>query len=91
MIRKVDFYYTFKSKPSCERSEAEFAAANHLYKWRQTICQFLKNLICMKSIRLIRGKTSVEAKYYIANEKANAQKHGIEIRSHWDIENKVPW
>ena len=33
----------------------------------------------------------MEHRFYIANEKASAQKFGIEIRSHWGIENKVHW
>ncbi|MBS4171553.1 ISAs1 family transposase, partial [Neochlamydia sp. AcF95] len=51
----------------------------------------LNALVCMRSTRCIKDKTSVEARYYIASEKASAEKHGLGIRSHWSIENKVHW
>ena len=51
----------------------------------------LNTLICVRSTRSIKDNTSVELRFYIANEMAEAQKFGLEIRSHWGIENKVHW
>lgn len=51
----------------------------------------LNTLICVRSTRSIKDKSSLELRFYIANEKSSAQKFGLEIRSHWGIENKVHW
>jgi len=51
----------------------------------------LNALVCVRSTRCIKGKTSIEMRYYIASEKADAQKYGLGIRSHWGIENNVHW
>jgi len=51
----------------------------------------LNALICVKSTRTIKDKTSIEMRYYIASEKTGAQGYGIGIRSHWGIENRVHW
>ena len=51
----------------------------------------LNTIIYIRSTRKIKETTSIELRFYIANEKASAQKLGLEIRSHWGIENKVHW
>ena len=51
----------------------------------------LNTIICIRSTRKIKDNTSIELRFYIANEKASAEKFGLEIRSHWGIENKVHW
>jgi predicted transposase YbfD/YdcC len=51
----------------------------------------LNALICIKSTRNVKGKETVELRYYIASGKTSAQEYGLGIRSHWGIENKVHW
>lgn len=51
----------------------------------------LNALVCVRNTRDVKGKTSVEMRYYIASRKADAQKYGFEIRLHWGVENKVHW
>ena len=51
----------------------------------------LNALVCVRSTRSVKDKTSVEMRYYIASGKADAQQYGSEIRLHWGIENKVHW
>lgn len=51
----------------------------------------LKSIICIRSKRTIKTKTSEEVRYYIASTPASAEQQGKEIRTHWGIENKVHW
>lgn len=51
----------------------------------------LNALICIKSTRSVKGKTSEEMRYYIASRKTDAKTYGSEIHLHWGIENKVHW
>jgi predicted transposase YbfD/YdcC len=51
----------------------------------------LNTIICVRSTRSIKNHTSMELRFYIANERGCAEKFGLEIRSHWGIENNVHW
>lgn len=51
----------------------------------------LKSLICIKSIRHEKEKTSEEMKYYISSLSVSAGRIGEIIRMHWAIENKLHW
>ena len=51
----------------------------------------LKSLICVKSTRHKKGKTSVEKRYYISSLSTSAERIGEIIRLHWGIENQLHW
>ena len=51
----------------------------------------LKSLICIKSTRCEKGKTSTEKRYYISSISTTAERIGEIIRLHWGIENKLHW
>ena len=51
----------------------------------------LSALVCVRSTRNVKDKTSMEMRYYLASSKANAQRYGSDIRLHWGVENKVHW
>jgi predicted transposase YbfD/YdcC len=51
----------------------------------------LKSLICVKSTRTQKGKTSVEYRYYMSSLEANARRLAEVVRAHWGIENKLHW
>lgn len=51
----------------------------------------LKSLVCVKSTRTRKGKTSVEYRYYMSSLEANAQRLADIVRAHWGVENKLHW
>jgi predicted transposase YbfD/YdcC len=51
----------------------------------------LKSLICIRSTRHEKGKTTIEKRYYISSLKTTAERFGQIIRLHWGIENKLHW
>jgi len=51
----------------------------------------LKSLICVRSTRHEKGKTTVERRHYISSLQLGAERIGEIIRLHWCIENKVHW
>lgn len=51
----------------------------------------LKSIACLRSTRLIKGKETVELRYYISSLLDDAMRIGKAIRSHWSIENKLHW
>jgi predicted transposase YbfD/YdcC len=51
----------------------------------------LKTLICIKSKRTLKGKTTHETRYYITSLPSRAERLGQIVRSHWGVENKLHW
>lgn len=51
----------------------------------------LKTLVCIKSIRTHKRKTTQELRYYISSLASDAQRIGQIVRGHWGVENKLHW
>lgn len=51
----------------------------------------LKSFVVIEAERTIRGKTSVEHRYYISSLPADAQRIGSAVRQHWSVENRLHW
>jgi len=51
----------------------------------------LRSLICVRSTRHEKGKTTVEKRYYISSLVSQAERIGQITRSHWAIEVKLHW
>lgn len=50
-----------------------------------------ETFIEVTSERVVKGKTSIEKRYYISNLVEGAQEFGVRLRSHWSIENSLHW
>ncbi len=52
----------------------------------------LATLIHIESTRTIKGKTSIEHRYYISSRRSLSAKRALSaVRSHWGIENELHW
>lgn len=51
----------------------------------------LRSLVCVRSTRREKRKTTIEKRYYISSLVAQAEQMGQIIRSHWAIEVKLHW
>jgi predicted transposase YbfD/YdcC len=51
----------------------------------------LKTLVCVRSTRTHKGKTTQECRYYISSLKSMAQRLAEIVRAHWGVENKLHW
>ena len=45
----------------------------------------------IESVRIVKGKITIETRYYISSSPNNAQRFGESVRSHWGIENSLHW
>jgi len=61
--------------------------------WLESVEEWngLRSLICIKSTRHEKGKTTVELRYYISSLLVTAERIGEIIRLHWGIENRLHW
>ena len=57
-----------------------------LEKWPE-----LKSVTLVESMREIKGKLTVESRYYLSSLAADAEYIGKTIRGHWGIENSLHW
>lgn len=51
----------------------------------------LKTVVCVKSLRTTKEKTSSEMRFYISSLESCAQRIGGAIRLHWGVENNLHW
>lgn len=51
----------------------------------------LNSVAMVESERLVRGKKSVERRFYLSSCEADARKRADNIRSHWGVENCLHW
>lgn len=85
-------YFSTIEKDHGRIEEREVWATSNL-EWLEGVDEWdkLKSLICIKSTRHEKGKTSVENRYYISSLEEDAERLGEVIRLHWGIENKLHW
>ncbi len=75
-----------ESRTCCVSFDVDWLIERH-QKWRSMGC-----LIRLESLREIKGKKSIETRYYIgSNKDLTAQKALNQIRSNWAIENSLHW
>ena len=51
----------------------------------------LHSIGLIESVRIVKGKTTIESRYYISSLPNDAQKLGESVRSHGGIENSLHW
>ena len=83
--------YFVSEEKSRNRHEKREVWATSSLEWLPQYSQWkdLKSICCIRSTRVIDGKTSVECRFYISSKEAQAEHLGKAIRSHWGIENKL--
>lgn len=101
-----DFFDTFRAAPGAtahtfyESIEKDHGRLEHrrCYSFDQLDCLHsaaqwpdLSSFVVIETERTIRGKTSVEQRYYISSLGPEAQRAAHAIRSHWAVENRLHW
>jgi|HubBroStandDraft_5_1064220.scaffolds.fasta_scaffold123849_1 predicted transposase YbfD/YdcC len=85
-------YYNTVEKGHGRIEEREVWMTSNL-EWLEGRAEWegLQSLICIRSTRHEKGKTTIEKRYYISSLRTTAQRVGEVIRLHWGIENKLHW
>lgn len=102
-----EFFAIFKAEPAAKTAHSFFESVekNHgrletrrCYAFDQLDCLAkpehwpgLRAFIVLESERSVRGKTSVEQRYYLSSLAPEAQPLASAIRSHWAVENRLHW
>lgn len=61
--------------------------------WLDTRAEWMdiRSMIQVTSTRIVQGKESIEARYYISSKEWTPEEAGLAIRSHWSIESHLHW
>lgn len=101
-----EFFATFQTAPDkTPHSFFESVEKNHgriehrrCFAFDQLDCLYkpeqwtdLTSFVVIEAQRTIRGKTSVEHRYYISSLPVDAPRIGSAIRQHWAVENRLHW
>ena len=92
--KAVRFLSTNETDKGHGRIETRTCTVTEDIDWLKTTHAHWKNLksiIEIESTRDIKGKISVEKRYYISDHAANPNLIANAIRQHWGIENKLHW
>lgn len=101
-----DFFALFKSAPdktphtmaeTVEKDHGRFETRRY-YAFDQLDCLHkpnqwpdLQSFAVIESERMIKGKTTLERRFYISSLPANALRLSHAIRAHWSVENRLHW
>lgn len=102
-----DFFALFKAAPAnktphsfFETIEKDHGRIEHrrCFVFDQLDCLYtpeqwpdLKSFVVIESERTIKGKTSLEQRFYISSLAPDAERAARAIRQHWAVENKLHW
>jgi predicted transposase YbfD/YdcC len=91
--KEADCDYYINEEKSRDRFETREVWATENLEWlpQKDEWKDLRSLVALRSKRIIKGKETIEFRYYISSLPADAWKIGKAIRGHWSIENKVHW
>jgi predicted transposase YbfD/YdcC len=91
--QEADCDYFATEERSRARQEKREMWTTQMIDWLPQLNDWidLHTLACVKSTRTVKGKTSIEMRYYISSLTENAEGHNQKVRSHWSVENKLHW
>lgn len=88
---KMDFYQTTDAghgrneiRRYWQSTDIDWFEDKHLWK-------NLRSIGMVESRRKVKGKTSIERRYYLSSLPLNAQRFGKAVREHWGVENPLHW
>ena len=88
---KMDFYQTTDAghgrneiRRYWQSTDIDWFEDKHLWK-------NIRSIGMVESRRKVKGKTSIERRYYLSSLPLNAQRFGKAVREHWGVENPLHW
>jgi len=89
----ADCDYAVSEERSRGREEKREVWMTHKIAWLPQKDQWpgLQSLVCIKSTRTVKGKTSTKTRMFISSLGLDATRALYTVRAHWSIENKLHW
>jgi predicted transposase YbfD/YdcC len=87
----MDFYQTIEKGHGRIETRRYWQSSDIAWFQDSRLWKELKTFGMVESIRKIKGKSTIERRYYLSSLPLNAQRFGLAVRSHWGVENCLHW
>jgi len=88
---KMDFHQTIEKGHGRIETRRYWQSTDIGWFADRELWKDLRSFGMVESIRKVKGKSTIERRYYLSSLPLDAQRFGKAVREHWGVENKVHW
>jgi len=88
---KMDFHQTIEKGHGRVETRRYWQSTDIEWFEDQGLWKGLKSFGMVESIRSIKGKSTLERRYYLSSLPLDAKRFGEAVRGHWGVENSLHW
>jgi len=88
---KMDFFKTIEKDHGRRETRRYYQSTNIEWFEDKHLWKNLRSIGMVESLRKVKGKTSIERRYYLSSLPLDAQRFGKAVREHWGVENPLHW
>lgn len=91
MQDKMDFFKTIEKNHGRGETRRYFQSTDIDWFEDKPLWKDLKSIGMVESLRKLKGKTSIERRYFLSSLPLDAQRFAKAVRGHWGVENALHW
>jgi len=88
---KMDFYQTIEKSHGRVETRRYWQSTDLDWFQDRPLWKGLQSIGMVESIRKVKGKSSIERRFFLSSLPLNAKKLAKSIRGHWGVENALHW
>ena len=88
---KMDFFKTIEKNHGRGEIRRYFQSTDIDWFEDKPLWKDLKSIGMVESLRKVKGKTTIERRYYLSSLPLDAQRFAKAVRGHWGVENPLHW
>ncbi len=88
---KMDFFKTLETNRGRGETRRYYQSTDIEWFQDKPLWKNLTSIGMVESLRKVKGKTSIERRYFLSSLPLNAQRFAKAVRGHWGIENALHW
>ncbi len=88
---KMDFFKTVETNRGRRETRRYYQSTDIEWFQDKPLWKNLTSIGMVESLRKVKGKTSIERRYFLSSLPLNAQRFAKAVRGHWGIENALHW
>lgn len=88
---KMDFFQTIDAGHGRHETRRYWQSTDIDWFEDKPLWKNLTSIGMVESLRKVKGKTSIERRYFLSSLPLDAQRFGKAVRGHWGVENPLHW
>ena len=88
---KMDFFTTLETNRGRGETRRYYQSTDIDWFEDKALWKNLKSIGMVESLRKVKGKTSIERRYFLSSLPLDAKRFARAVRGHWGIENSLHW